>query len=99
MMQTSRKFVLAGALAAVALGAYLAWNRLASPALPAGIAMGNGRIEATETDIAALSGGRVAQIAVSEGDSVSKGDVLVRMDTVQLEAQKRQAEAQLQRGM
>ncbi|MEW9612872.1 HlyD family efflux transporter periplasmic adaptor subunit [Shinella sp. S4-D37] len=97
MAQTSRKFVLVGALAVAALGAYLVWNRIASPALPAGIATGNGRIEATETDIAALSSGRIAEITASEGDSVRKGDVLVRMDTVQLEAQKRQAEAQLRR--
>lgn len=89
--------MLVGALAVAALGAYLVWSRIAPPALPAGIATGNGRIEATETDIAALSGGRIAEITASEGDRVRKGDVLVRMDTVQLQAQKRQAEAQLRR--
>ena len=57
----------------------------------------NGRIEATEIDIAALTGGRIADIAAAEGQVVNAGDVLVQMDVVQLNAQKRQAEAQLRR--
>jgi HlyD family secretion protein len=57
----------------------------------------NGRIEATEIDIAALTGGRVAEITAAEGDFVSAGDILVQMDILQLEAQKRQAEAELRR--
>ncbi|WP_411037616.1 HlyD family secretion protein [Shinella sp. BYT-45] len=97
MRLSSRTPVLVGALAIAAVVGYFAWNRLAAPALPDGIATGNGRIEASETNIAALSGGRIAQITAAEGDSVRKGDVLVRMDTKQLEAQKRQAEAQLRR--
>lgn len=57
----------------------------------------NGRIEATEIDIAALTGGSIADIAAAEGQVVNAGDVLVQMDVVQLNAQKRQAEAQLRR--
>lgn len=76
---------------------YFGWQRLSEPAQPAGIASGNGRIEATEIGIAALSGGRIARIHPQEGDFVRKGDVLVEMDIVQLTAQKRQAEAQLRR--
>lgn len=88
------------ALAIVACGAVWAgWQRMKAPALPAGIASGNGRIEATEVDIAALSGGKIARIAVHEGDFVHRGDVLVQMDVVQLMAQKRQAEAQLRRAL
>ena len=81
----------------VAVGAYLGWTRLSRPALPEGIASGNGRIEATEIDIAALSGGRIAEIRPSEGDFINRNDVLVQMDIKQLTAQKRQAEAQLRR--
>jgi HlyD family secretion protein len=65
--------------------------------LPAGIASGNGRIEATEIDVATKVAGRIKEILVNEGDFVAAGQVLARMDTEQLEAQRRQAEAQLQR--
>jgi HlyD family secretion protein len=97
MKQRNGTFLLLGLAVLVAAAGFLAWNRLSNAALPAGIASGNGRIEATEIDIAALSGGRIAEITVDEGDSVSRGQVLVRMDVVQLNAQKRQAEAQLRR--
>lgn len=93
----SPKLVIAVVLLIVAIGGYFAWNRLNAPALPAGIVSANGRIEATEVDISALTGGRIASITAAEGDSVKTGDVLVQMDVVQLNAQKRQAEAQLSR--
>lgn len=88
--------ILAGLAAAAALG-WLAWDRLQPAGLPAGFASANGRIEATEIDIAALTGGRIAEITAAEGDLVKAGDLLVQMDVVQLNAQKRQAEAQLAR--
>ncbi|WP_313136715.1 HlyD family secretion protein [Paracoccus jeotgali] len=79
------------------IAAYLGWTQLQAPDLPDGFAAANGRIEATEIDIAALTGGRIAEITASEGDFVRQGDVLVQMDVVQLNAQRRQAEAQLRR--
>ncbi len=82
---------------AAALAIYLAWSRFSGDGLPAGIASGNGRIEAVEIDVAAKSPGRVKEILVYEGDFVEAGQVLARMDTDQLEAQRRQAEAQLKR--
>ncbi|WP_333683848.1 HlyD family secretion protein [Pontibaca methylaminivorans] len=81
----------------VALAGYYGWTRMQAPGLPEGFAAGNGRIEATEIDVAALTGGRIADITVAEGDFVRAGDVLVQMDLAQLNAQKRQAEAQLSR--
>lgn len=56
----------------------------------------NGRIEATEIDIAAKIAGRVRDILVKEGDMVAAGQVVALMDTDVLEAQLRQASAQLQ---
>ncbi|GLK73450.1 glycoside hydrolase family 43 [Ancylobacter dichloromethanicus] len=85
-------------LAVVVLGAgYYAWRTFANPSLPAGIASGNGRIEATEIDISAKTAGRIKEILANEGDFVTAGQILARMDTEQLEAQRRQAEAQLRR--
>ncbi len=96
MKKRSKYFILA-ILAITAVVAYFAWGKLKVPALPEGIVSGNGRIEATEIDIAALTGGRIADITAAEGDFVKAGAVLVQMDVVQLNAQKRQAEAQLRR--
>jgi HlyD family secretion protein len=87
------------ALLAVLLGGggYYYWQHLDSKPLPAGFARGNGRIEAVEIDIATKTAGRIREILVNEGDFVTAGQVLARMDTEQLQAQRRQAEAQLQR--
>lgn len=65
--------------------------------LPDYIASGNGQIEAVQVDIAARTGGRVAEVLVREGEMVAPGDVLVRMDTRQLEAQMARAEADIAR--
>lgn len=97
MRKSELKFVVPVILALACVAGYLAWDRLSTPGLPVGVVGANGRIEATEIDIAALTGGRIAEIAVAEGDFVRTGDVLVQMDVVQLNAQKRQAEAQLRR--
>ncbi len=78
-------------------GGYYAWLKLRPPGLPEGLASGNGRIEATEIDVDAKIAGRIADILVDEGDFVRAGQVLVHMDTKTLEAQRREAEAQLER--
>nr|BFE93145.1 hypothetical protein GCM10020185_36810 [Pseudomonas brassicacearum subsp. brassicacearum] len=65
--------------------------------LPEGLSMGNGRLEATEVQIASKTPGRLAEVHVDEGDNVIKGQVLARMDTRTLEAQRNQAEAEVVR--
>ncbi|MEM8800926.1 MAG: efflux RND transporter periplasmic adaptor subunit [Pseudomonadota bacterium] len=65
--------------------------------LPDHIAFGNGQIEAVQVDIAAKTGGRVAEVLVREGDMVMPGDLLVQMDKRQLEAQLARAEADIAR--
>lgn len=89
---------LPAALAVVAAAAgYYAWARLGQATLPAGVAGGNGRIEAVEIDIATRIPGRLREILVNEGDFVTAGQVVARIDTRQLEAQRRQAQAQIER--
>jgi HlyD family secretion protein len=95
--QRRRLWLLLGALllaglVAAAYGFY--WLRL--PRLPPGFASGNGRIEATEYDIAAKYAGRVVDVRVEEGDVVEKGQLLAQMDVEVLEAQRREAMAQLE---
>ncbi len=53
-------------------------DRLRHGAMPDGIAKSNGRIEATQVDIAAKYAGRIAQVLVNEGDDVTAGEVLAR---------------------
>lgn len=97
-MATNRKpWIVALLVAVLAAGGYFAWQKLGRSNLPKGFASGNGRIEGTEIDIATKTPGRVRDILVREGDFISAGQVLAQMDTVQLQAQLRQAEAQLRR--
>ncbi len=70
-----------------------AWQALQPPGLPESIAFGNGRLEATEVDITTKFAGRLAEVAVREGDDVEAGQVLARLDVRELEAELRQAQA------
>ncbi len=55
----------------------------------------SGFIEAEQIEVAAEMGGRVLERAFEEGDEVVAGDVLLRLDTAMLEAQRDAAQAQL----
>ena len=92
---TKQLSLLVGSIALIAC-IILTWKYLHPEKLGDHFSSGNGRIEATEIDIAAKIAGRIKEILADEGDFVSKGQVLGRMDTQQLEAQHREAEAQLQ---
>lgn len=91
-----KRWILVGALVlAVAVG--VVWWSSQRSSLPAGFASGNGRIEATEIDIATKIQGRIVEVLVDEGDTVEAGQILARMDTKVLEAQLREAEAEVGR--
>jgi len=85
-----RGLIVACALAAA--GAY-AWRAARAPDPWAGLVSGNGRIEATEVDIATRAGGRVAQVLVDEGDTVRAGQMVALMDLQALRAQRAEAAA------
>ncbi|MBP1728606.1 MAG: family efflux pump rane fusion protein [Deltaproteobacteria bacterium] len=72
------------------------WQKVGKSGKDNGLYSGNGRIEAVEIDVAAKSSGRVKEILVREGEFVTAGQVVATMDTETLDAQLRQAEAQLQ---
>lgn len=57
---------------------------------------GSGTIEADSSVVAPEIGGRVAEIFVDEGESVSAGDALFRIDDTLLQAQARVANANLE---
>lgn len=85
----------AGILAGLLILATLAWFEWRPNGLESGIASGNGRIEATEIDVASKLGGRIASIEVDEGDFVEAGQIVAKMDTQVLEAQLAQGRAQV----
>ena len=103
-----KRAVAVGALVLVALGGWATWGYLTEPrrilsrgiayfrgpTLPVGFASGNGRIEATEYDVASKRAGRLATVLVVEGAMVEPGQVVARMDTQDLEADLREAQAQ-----
>lgn len=84
-------------LAALAGAGWLVWQGVQPKGLGEGFVSGNGRIEATEIDVATRLAGRIAAIDVAEGDFVQPGQVLARMDTEVLEAQLSEAEAQVRK--
>jgi Biotin-lipoyl like len=77
--------------ATLAGGGVFVWRQLQPADLPESFAVGNGRIEATEIDIAVKAAGRIKEILVNDGDVVEAGQVVARMDTQTLEAELRQA--------
>ncbi|MCE9630274.1 MAG: HlyD family efflux transporter periplasmic adaptor subunit [Planctomycetia bacterium] len=81
--------------AALAFVAWQEWSRRQAAGMPAGIVSGNGRIESIQVDVAAKYAGRVKSIKVREGDLVAKGDILVEMDTAELQAELAKARAHI----
>jgi HlyD family secretion protein len=70
-------------------------NRLRGRDMPDGIVKTNGRIEATEVDVAAKYPGRLAKLTVDEGDEVTAGQVVGEISSPETEAQLRGAQAQV----
>jgi HlyD family secretion protein len=71
---------------------YRYWLKRQS-ALPEGIYAGNGRLEAKLVDVTAKEPLRVKEVLADEGDLVQPGQVLVKLDTVTLDAELRTAQA------
>jgi HlyD family secretion protein len=70
-------------------------NRLRGRDMPEGIVKSNGRLEATEVDVAAKYPGRLATLTVNEGDEVTAGQVVGTISSPETEAQLRGAQAQV----
>jgi HlyD family secretion protein len=89
-----KQFIAAAfSMALIAAGVYIwqAGQRAAGAA--AGLVSGNGRIEATDIDVAAKLGGRIQDILVHEGEFVSAGQPLAHIQVQILEAERDEARA------
>ena len=83
-----------GLLLAIALaGGGWYWRGMPAKGFGAAFVSGNGRIEATEIDVATRYAGRVLEIHVNEGSFVRKGDILAQMQVDTLLAQRAEAQA------
>ena len=91
----SRRLILIVIVVIAVGGGVAAWLILSKPALPPGFAGGNGRLEAQEIYVSTKFPGRIKDVLFDEGDTVEAGQVVARMDTEALEAQLREAEAQV----
>lgn len=86
-------------IAVLAVAGWYGWQQhLASEGNGAFLA-GNGRIEATEIDIATKLAGRVDDILVQEGEFVQAGQLLATMQVQTLQAQLREVQAQRQQAL
>jgi HlyD family secretion protein len=71
--------------------------RLRGATLPDGVVKSNGRIEATQVDVSSKYAGRLAEVTVEEGSSVTQGQVIARISSPEYEAQLRAAKANVQK--
>jgi HlyD family secretion protein len=99
MNSTIKKFTPLAVAILVAIAGFYGWKALSGDDDHIGLASGNGRIEATEIDVATKLAGRVDEILVNEGDFVLAGQPLARMQIQVLEAQRDEARAQYQQAV
>lgn len=95
MSPSMRKWITGGVIVLVTAAGAFAWYAMQPKGLPEGFASGNGRIEATEIDVAAKIAGRLKDVYAKEGDFVTAGQVVAQMDVETLEAQRAEARAKL----
>jgi len=89
-----KKLIILGVVLVISGVGFAIWWMLRPSGPGAGFASGNGRIEATEIDVATKLGGRVREIMVNEGDFVEVGQPLAQMQIDVLDAQRDEARAQ-----
>jgi HlyD family secretion protein len=99
MQISARKVIPAVVVIVIAVGGYFGWRYYADRGPGAGFVNGNGRIEATEIDVATKLAGRVQDVLVKEGDFVEAGQVLAHMQVDTLQAQRSEAVAQHQQAV
>jgi HlyD family secretion protein len=94
-----KRGIAAAVVVAAAAIAWVLWRALQAEGFGDGFVSGNGRIEATEINVAAKLGGRVEDIYVREGDFVKAGQPLAKMQVITLEAQRDEARAMHQQAL
>ena len=91
---TIRRRILPLALLLLALAAVL-WFAFVRPAADASPLLASGTVEATAADLGFQTGGRIARLAVQEGQAVAAGEAIAWLDAADLEARRAASLAQL----
>ncbi|HYO14813.1 MAG TPA: HlyD family efflux transporter periplasmic adaptor subunit [Thermoanaerobaculia bacterium] len=92
-MNPKKIVILMVLLAAAGAGAWYWFNR---PAEAETGLTASGTVEATDAQLGFQASGRIAEVAVREGDRVRAGQVLARLDSSESEARRAQAAAQVE---
>src|SRR6202166_4973945 len=80
----------------VIFAAFIIWKIFfATPSLPASIIALSGRIEGDDSAVAPKTSGKILEVTVREGDTVTAGQVIARLDDAQVRAKEDQARAAL----
>ena len=83
-------------IAGVVIAALVIWKIFfATPSLPASIIALSGRIEGDDSAVAPKTSGKILEVTVREGDTVTAGQVIARLDDAQVRAREDQARAAL----
>ena len=81
---------------AIIVAALVIWKVFfASPNFPASIVALSGRIEGDDSAVAPKTSGKILEVTVREGDTVTAGQVIARLDDAQVRAKEDQARAAL----
>jgi membrane fusion protein YbhG len=81
---------------AIIVAALVIWKIFfATPSLPASIVALSGRIEGDDSAVAPKTSGKILEVTVREGDTVTAGQVIARLDDAQVRAKEDQARAAL----
>ena len=87
------RYVVIGVIALLLVAGVLIALRFLHRGLPEGLIQANGRIEGDRVSVASKFPGRISQLLVREGDSVTNGQVLALLEDTQVQAKVSQARA------
>ena len=83
-------------IAAVVVAGLVIWKVFfATPSLPDSIVALSGRIEGDDSAVAPKTSGKILEVTVREGDTVTAGQVIARLDDAQVRAREDEARAAL----
>lgn len=82
-------------LVALAAGSYGLYAWLQPKPLPQQVLYGNGHVEGTDVRVASEVAGRVVENKIVEGQTVQRGNLLLRLDDTEFKLQKARAQAEV----